>query len=280
MNNWKRMLLGWMLSAIAVTQAGTISLRWDAVPGATSYRVFYGTSAGNYSQVLSAGANTSATIQGLSDCTQYFVAVKAVNGVGESAAFSNEVAGWSRPELDGYSGTVQQGEQFSITLDGANFQPGADLQLVASPMPTDVQGNPLVRLESYTVQNCGRITASLSVEPLGRGSRAMPVGNFAMRFEVTNPDDVFGSEPATLTVEFDTYRADINRSNSQTTDRVDGLDLSWLQYAHATNEGDPRFNPDADLDGDGVVDGTDLAMLLVDFGECWGGVNWDPTVCP
>jgi hypothetical protein len=79
---------------------------------------------------------------------------------------------------------------------------------------------------------------------------------------------------------FDEERLDINRSDSETRDRVDGKDLVWLAYSHATTEGDPRFNPDADLNGDGAVDGEDLAYLATGFGACWDGSSWSLSSCP
>jgi hypothetical protein len=60
---------------------------------------------------------------------------------------------------------------------------------------------------------------------------------------------------------------------------VDGKDLVWLAHSHASAEGDPFFNPDADLDGDGMVDGNDLAMLAARFGQCWTGSGWSNGAC-
>ncbi len=74
--------------------------------------------------------------------------------------------------------------------------------------------------------------------------------------------------------------ADINSSDSSTRDRVDGKDLVWFAQAHATSQGDARYNPDADLDGDGWVDGQDLVYIATRFGLCWSGLSWNAGACP
>ena len=101
-----------------------------------------------------------------------------------------------------------------------------------------------------------------------------------VRHVVTNPDGLRGTGSALLRVGFDVRRADINRSNASTLDRVDGQDLSWLAYAYGAAEGAPTYSPDADLNGDGFVDGEDLALLSPGFGKCWSGTAWTVGACP
>jgi len=50
-------------------------------------------------------------------------------------------------------------------------------------------------------------------------------------------------------------------------DRVDGFDLGRLGLAFGSQPGDPNWDPDADLNGDGIVDGADLAILDENFGK-------------
>jgi len=69
------------------------ALIWDAVAGATGYRVYYGTTSGVYLQPRGAGFSTTATaftVTGLAPLVRYFFAVTAQNSVGEGP-FSNEV---------------------------------------------------------------------------------------------------------------------------------------------------------------------------------------------
>lgn len=267
--------------SVGSTAAGTISLAWDALTGAAGYTIYYGTAPGNYAFSQDVGARTTWTLQGLQDCTEYYLAVKAYSQSGTSASYSNEIAGWARPWIESIDpGQALQGEQLTVELAGGNFATGAELVLDTKNLPTDENGDPLLRLENPAVVSCSRIQALLTVEPGARGLRAAQVGEFGLELEVRNPDLVFGSDSVTLGIEFDPYRTDINRTDSSTTDRVDGKDLVWLAYAHGSYEGEAQYNPDADLDGDGQVDGVDLALLATSFGKCWDGSSWSDGACP
>lgn len=266
---------------VSPATAGTMKLAWGSVSGATGYRVYYGGTSGNYSNTVNVGNTTSATLTGLADCTQYYVAVKAYNSQGESATFSNEVAGWARPRLD-VVGTVPvvQGEQITLTLTGMNFEPGAALDFVGAAAYYDGGGQPLVRVESSSRLSCSTIQALLTVEATAQGFRAMKVGTFSADFQVRNPDQALGERGGFLDVQYNHQRSDLNRSDTATRDRVDGKDLIWLSRAYANSEGQPSYNPDADLDGDGMVDGVDLAYLATDFGRCWDGSAMTVAACP
>jgi hypothetical protein len=285
MTNPKAHRITIVASALAVALsvpalAGTIDLRWNPVPEATGYRVYYGTAAGEYVSSVNIGPGTSGTLSGLQDCREIFLAVKAYNGAGESSEFSNEVRGWARPEVSSHGPLVAiQGSTMTVDIFGDNFQTGAELVFDAGSVPSYPEGRPLVVLDSVTVLSCHQIQALMTVEPLARGLRAMEVGQFNLEFEVRNPDSVFGSGPITLRVDLDPTRLDVNRSDSRTRDRVDGKDLVWLAHAHGTEQGDARFSADADINGDGMVDGEDLAYLATGFGACWTGSGWSATAC-
>jgi len=273
-------LSGILVLAGAPALGGTIGLTWDPVPGATGYRAYYGTSSGQYSHSVNLGNVTSAILQGLQDCTNYFVALKAIGNNAESVTYSDEVSGWARPRIDSLSPVFAiQGTQVGLSINGANFESGASLIIDSEQIPTDIEGNPLIRVDSISIVSCTEIQALLTVEPLARGFRAAEVGDLALDLEVLNPDDVFGFSSSLLDIRFNEARVDINRSNSITEDRVDGSDLAWLAYASPSLEGEPRFNPDADLNGDGLVDGEDLALLAPRFGLCWSGSGWSESAC-
>ncbi len=262
--------------------AGTIDLQWDPVAGASGYRIYHGTGSGQYGSMVDVGNTISHTLQNLADCTNHYVAVKAYDvGSVESSAFSNEVSGWPRPTLTA-QGTIQavQGEPLTLAISGANFQAGAEVIVDGSGLPVDIGGNPLLRLDSSSVTSCNEIRVQIEVEATVRGLRAMQVGNFTIGLEVRNPDTVFGARSRSLDVAYGLQRSDINRSDALTLNRVDGQDLVWLVYSHGTIEGDSRYNPDADLDGDGQVDGVDLSYLGADFGQCWTGSTWSSAACP
>jgi hypothetical protein len=260
--------------------AGTISLRWDSLGGATGYRVHYGTVAGAYTSVRDVGSATSTTLTNLANCANYYIAVKAYNSQGESTTFSNEVIGWSRPEITSTTpGTVKQGDRLTLNVNGANFQPGAALDYDLVGLPTSLAGDPLVRVENVGVVSCNQLQAQLVIEPTAAGLRAMEVGSFSVNLDVTNADSVFGTSTAQLSVQFAEPRADVNDSDAATSDRIDGKDLVWLAYSFGSGEGQPKHNADADLNGDGFVDGEDLAYLATRFGGCWTGSGWSGSAC-
>jgi Fibronectin type III domain len=72
--------------------AGQLKLAWNAVAGATGYRLYYGTSSGNYASSVDAQNQTTATVSNLTDGARYFFAVKAYNNMTMSG-LSNEVNG-------------------------------------------------------------------------------------------------------------------------------------------------------------------------------------------
>ncbi|MDD5773894.1 MAG: fibronectin type III domain-containing protein [bacterium] len=49
--------------------------------------------------------------------------------------------------------------------------------------------------------------------------------------------------------------------------RVDGYDLIMLSISFGSRIGDDYYNPNADLNGDGVIDGIDLSILANNFGK-------------
>lgn len=270
-----------VLALTGATWAGSIGLAWNPVQGATGYRVHYGQAPGEYAHVREVGNVTNLVLDGLEDCRVYYLAVTAYAGPRESESYSTEVQGLARPRIQTLDpSVVMQGDQVTLEVRGANFEPGASLAWDAGSVPVDADGEPLLRLESVNVQSCTRLQALLTVEPMARGFRAMEIGVRDLWFEVVNPDRVFVADTRELEVRFDPTRADINRSDASTRDRVDGKDLGWLAYAYASVEGSPTFNPDADLNGDGQVDGDDLALLSPVFGSCWNGSAWDATACP
>jgi len=270
-----------VLLAPGLAWAGRIDLAWSPVTGATGYRAYYGTTAGQYNGVQDMGNATSGSLTVPGNCTTYYVAVKAYNGQGSvSGNYSNEVSGWAHPEVTSISPTfVEQGDQRTLNIDGANFATGAALDIAIDNQPQDLQGNPLLALENVQVVSCTRIQALVTAEPMARGQRAMEVGTFAINLEVVNPDTVYGGSARNVEIRFDEPRADINRSDAVTNNRVDGKDLAWLAHAFNTNEGGSMWLADADLDGDGRVDGNDLAMLASRFGMCWGGSTWSNGAC-
>src|SRR5262245_42225909 len=62
--------------AFGIARGGQVSLAWDAnpEPNVAGYRLYYGTSPGNYTSFLDVGTATTATVTNLTDgVTYYFV---------------------------------------------------------------------------------------------------------------------------------------------------------------------------------------------------------------
>jgi hypothetical protein len=268
---------------------GAIHIEWEKVDGATGYRAYFGKASGQYTGVQdmglggpgASGSSRTGTVTGLEDCTTYYVAIKAYDDRGGiSSAFSNEVVGWARPAVTSITpSSVVQGDQLTLDVYGANFDSGAEIAATIDGLPTDIDGQDLIVLDDLSVVSCNQLQAMVTIEPTARGLRAMEVGDFDINFEIVNPDTVFGRGLKTIDVGLNETRADINRDDPDTRDRVDGKDLAWLAHAHASSEGEAFYNPDADLDGNGMVDGADLAELASRFGRCWNGSGWSDSAC-
>ncbi|MGE0267962.1 MAG: fibronectin type III domain-containing protein [Candidatus Omnitrophota bacterium] len=77
-----------------------VSLSWNAVSGATGYRVRYGTSPSNLNQTKEAGTNTSVVVDSLNNNVQYHFAAHAYNTYGESQP-SNPKSATPQPPVPG-----------------------------------------------------------------------------------------------------------------------------------------------------------------------------------
>ncbi len=184
---WAGIALALLLVAAASSaRAGTISIAWDPVTDEdlAGYRVYYGTSPGNYSQSVDVGNVLETTLTGLSDCTNWYVAVKAYDAAGNlSESYSNEVSGWPRPVVSSTSpSSAEQGRTLDVVVQGSNFQAGATVKFLAAG----------IAVNSVTVNSCSRITANVTVG----GSATVGAGDI----EVTNPDLVYGAGIGVFTV--------------------------------------------------------------------------------
>src|SRR5438132_3961201 len=71
---------------------GSVSLAWDPSTGSdvAGYNVYYGIASHSYTNFVSVGNNTNATIPGLIPGTTYFLAATAYDTLGLESDFSNE----------------------------------------------------------------------------------------------------------------------------------------------------------------------------------------------
>jgi len=284
-----------VIATMAVTTfAGEIQIAWDPVAGAAGYHVYYGVQSGVYGSFVPAATN-SATITGLQDCRAYYVAVKAFNGAGESPSFSNELSGWSHPTVISVTpSSAMQGDQIVMDIMGTNFPNDAvvdlspnricsvpesthvlqykqcktDTECALNGLGTCLRLN-TVNLTSVSVLSCSHIQLLATVEPTAWGVRPAQVGKTEVMV-LDPPDDVYGMKSQAFEVLMNPMRFDINRSDPETTNRIDGMDLVYLVRDFDINEVDPNYDPDNDFDGNGWVDGADFSHLWTGkLGMCW-----------
>lgn len=257
------------IAAFGLAPAGTVSLSWNPAVNADGYRVYYGTAPGQYAFSRDIGNNTSAAINGLQDCTEWFFAVKAYNLTGESVGFSGELSGWPRPTID-VPIVRRQGEQFTMTIRGSNFQPGLSV----------TTNNSNVTLGAPSVTACDTVELVATIEPTIPGVRPAEIGTWAL--EVVNPSTVFGSRSDGLQVLIEPLRFDVYNGAGPSQGRLDARDAITLSRPFGSREGDVLYNPDTDFNGDGWIDGQDLAYLASNLGGCWSSqlADWDVNSCP
>jgi hypothetical protein len=284
--------------------AGTRTLSWSPSAGAGGYRVHYGDVSGDYSATVDVGNVTQHTIaEDLDDCTRWYFAVTAYNAIGESG-YSPE-ATWLTPltidDVDPEVAAQQivQGAQFSVTVNGAAFESGAEITVnhadwVCPPGLGASACNALLAMLRDTVTfgtptvTCNEIQVLVSIDPVLSGAMAAIPGTYSLR--VTNPDD----ETVNLTQAFQILknqgRFDVNQSTNGTTDRLDGADVIWISKqfnaclppgvaSSPCSQNGANYETDYDFDGDGWVDGSDLADVAANFGRCWDGASWKTSAC-
>ena len=83
-------------SATTLAANNTATLAWDAVTGASGYRIYYGTAPGTYFQSRGAGVDvgnvTTFTVTGLGSSTRYYFAVTAYDASNNESTYSNEIS--------------------------------------------------------------------------------------------------------------------------------------------------------------------------------------------
>jgi fibronectin type 3 domain-containing protein len=71
----------------------TLTLTWAASTSTNvaSYQIYYGTTSGNYTQIIAAGKVTTATITGLAPGATYYLAATSTDDAGLESLYSNEI---------------------------------------------------------------------------------------------------------------------------------------------------------------------------------------------
>jgi len=118
--------------------------------------------------------------------------------------------------------------------------------------------------------------------PITGGFRPARVGTVDVT--IVNPDRVFNVGPQGFEVLINPLRFDINKSDTVTANRIDGKDVVYLSRQFGWNESDlnSQYDADYDFNGDGNVDGDDLAQIASNLGRCWSASlrTWSLAACP
>lgn len=112
---------------------GTATLAWDAVPGVAGYKLYQGAGSRNYTNSISVGNVTNATIS-RAPGTNYFAAT-SVDTNGIESDFSNEAVLTPAPQVPLYGLLFNQGTSNGVTW--VDLTPTPFLRL------TNAQGGPL-----------------------------------------------------------------------------------------------------------------------------------------
>jgi hypothetical protein len=129
------------------------------------------------------------------------------------------------------------------------------------------------------------------------GEQAAEVGKWdATVLAPAGPDGrhVFGTRHQAFEVLINPIRFDVNASDESTggVKRLTTADTQWLLSSNASFlvnpnscRRDPRYLEVLDLDGNGMIDGEDIAYVyssgVTDLLEtCWNGTTWSASACP
>ena len=131
-----------LLALAGQARAEQVSLAWDAntEPDLGGYKLYYGTAAQAYSQVINVGKNTQVTVSNLSQGVTYFFAVTAYNLQGAESDYSNEI---HNTVLRQYRLTVTKRGSGDGIISGEGINCGADCdQWYDEGTPITLTANP------------------------------------------------------------------------------------------------------------------------------------------
>lgn len=143
-HSWIWAAILFLTGSFAMAQATqSLNLVWDASPDSTvsGYRVYYGTSSGNYTTVIDVGNTTTATISNLTPGTTYYFVVTAYNASGVESTPSNETAA-----------TATGSPTVAIATPGNSLNFNGPSTVTLSATASEVGGS-IVKVEFYEGSN-------------------------------------------------------------------------------------------------------------------------------
>src|SRR5579859_6301168 len=108
----------------------SVTLAWnpDATPGLVGYNLYQGAASGSYTNKITVGIQTNATVSGLTYGVKYYFTVTAFTSVGLESPYSNEIT--YTPATNPPPAIV-----LSLPANGATYTAPASISLAASVTP-------------------------------------------------------------------------------------------------------------------------------------------------
>ena len=188
-------LASFLLLLTPFASAGTISVRWDPVTGASGYRVYWGSAQGQYTN--QATLTSTATTLVVPDATMWYVGVKAFNATGESSTFSNEVVGMARPTVTSVTpNSGAAGQRLIVTIGGTNFRGGMRASFLA----------PGITVNSTSVTSSTSCTADITLSGPAKSGIGIQVVRLDQVYGVGNALFTMNAAPNTAAPTVDSVR--------------------------------------------------------------------------
>jgi len=202
------------------TTTSSISLSWNAVSGATSYKVYRSTSlTGTYSQIASGLTSTTYTDSGLTPGITYYYKVTAVNSAGESG-FSNIVS--VSTLLNNIPPTVS----IISPLNGATFNVSGSVVILASASDSD---GTVSKVEFFNgTRKLGEDTSS----PYSFDWSNVPAGSYSLTARATDNNGAITTSSAVSVIVVQqiicvTFPADLNEDFAISAIEANNYTIYW-----------------------------------------------------
>ncbi|MBI5585757.1 MAG: fibronectin type III domain-containing protein, partial [Deltaproteobacteria bacterium] len=128
-----------LLFLVVQAQAAQVTLAWDpnTETDLAGYKLYYGTSSGNYSNSVAMGNVTTYIVANLTDGVTYYFSLTAIDQEGFESGYSNEISYTSTPPTTQFILTINRtgtgNGTVTNTPTGTTFGAGTVVSLTASP---------------------------------------------------------------------------------------------------------------------------------------------------